>query len=121
MKPGEYFIEDKSIVANADRDQITISVSNTGDRPIQVGSHFHFFETNRALRFDREKALGMRLNIPAGTAIRFEPGQTHEVHLVGTAGSRIIYGFNGLVEGDLSDDSVVQAALQKVKDFVKHD
>ncbi|MBR0691825.1 urease subunit beta [Bradyrhizobium lablabi] len=88
MIPGEFFIKDGEIELNAGRKAITISVANTGDRPIQVGSHYHFFETNAALRFDRKKARGMRLNIPAGTAVRFEPGQTREVQLVAHAGKQ---------------------------------
>ena len=101
MTPGETFIKDGDIELNAGRKTVTLSVSNTGDRPIQVGSHYHFFETNPALRFDRKKARGMRLNIPAGTAVRFEPGQTREVTLVALAGKRTIYGFRQGVMGKL--------------------
>jgi urease subunit beta len=101
MKPGEYFLEDGEILANVDRQEITLEVSNQGDRPIQVGSHYHFFETNRKLQFDREKTLGMRLNIPSGTAVRFEPGQTHTVNLVSISGKAVIHGFNSLVEGSV--------------------
>ena len=101
MKPGEYFLRDSEIELNAGRATVTFSVDNTGDRPIQVGSHYHFFETNAALRFDRAKARGMRLDIPAGTAVRFEPGQTREVRLVALAGERVVHGFRGLVNGDL--------------------
>jgi urease subunit beta len=93
MIPGELFIKDGDIELNKGRKTVTLSVANTGDRPIQVGSHYHFFETNPALRFDRNKARGMRLNIPAGTAVRFEPGQAREVTLVALAGKRTIYGF----------------------------
>jgi urease subunit beta len=82
MKPGEYFLESEDISANVGRETVSISVTNTGDRPIQVGSHYHFFETNRKLVFEREKTLGMRLNIASGTAVRFEPGQTHTVHRI---------------------------------------
>jgi urease subunit beta len=101
MIPGEYLIRDGEITLNADRAAITLTVANTGDRPIQVGSHYHFFETNTALAFDRDQTRGYRLDIPAGTAVRFEPGQTREVHLVPFAGGRVISGFNGLVMGPL--------------------
>ncbi len=101
MIPGEYFIRDGEIELNAGRRTLTLSVSNTGDRPIQVGSHYHFFETNPALQFDRRKARGMRLDIAAGTAVRFEPGQTREVTLVALAGKRTVYGFRGDVMGKL--------------------
>jgi urease subunit beta len=101
MIPGELFIKDGDIELNKGRKTATLSVSNTGDRPIQVGSHYHFSETNAALKFDRKKARGMRLNIPAGTAVRFEPGQSREVTLVALAGSRTIYGFRGDVMGKL--------------------
>jgi urease subunit beta len=101
MIPGEMFIKAGEIELNAGRKTVTLSVTNTGDRPIQVGSHYHFFETNPALRFDRKKARGMRLNIPAGTAVRFEPGQTREVALVALAGKRTVYGFRQDVMGKL--------------------
>jgi urease subunit beta len=101
MYPGEMFIKDGEIELNAGRKTVTLSVINTGDRPIQVGSHYHFFETNPALRFDRKQARGMRLNIAAGTAVRFEPGQTREVTLVALAGIRTIYGFRQDVMGKL--------------------
>ena len=101
MIPGEFFIKDGDIELNKGRKTVTVSVSNTGDRPIQVGSHYHFFETNPALRFERKKARGMRLDIPAGTAVRFEPGQSREVTLVALAGKRAIYGFRGDVMGKL--------------------
>ena len=101
MIPGELFIKSGDIELNKGRKTATVSVSNSGDRPIQVGSHYHFFETNPALKFDRKKARGMRLNIPAGTAVRFEPGQSREVTLVALAGSRTIYGFRGDVMGKL--------------------
>jgi urease subunit beta len=97
MIPGEMFIQDGEIELNAGRKTVTLTVSNTGDRPIQVGSHYHFFETNPALKFERKKARGMRLNIPAGTAVRFEPGQTREVTLVALAGKRTVYGFRHAV------------------------
>jgi urease subunit beta len=101
MIPGEVITKDGAITLNADRTAITLEVANTGDRPVQVGSHYHFFETNEALSFDRERTRGFRLDIPAGTAVRFEPGQTREVELVPIAGARRIFGFNGLVMGAL--------------------
>ena len=114
MNPGEYFIDDPDavIVLNAGRDAIQVMVSNTGDRPIQVGSHYHFFEVNRALKFDRAAAYGMRLNIAAGTAIRFEPGEEKPVTLVAFAGNRIIHGHQGLVNGALDDPQIREGALQ---------
>src|SRR3954466_11422583 len=101
MIPGELFIRDGEIELNAGRTAIRLSVSNTGDRPIQVGSHYHFAETNPALAFDRAKARGMRLDIAAGTAVRFEPGQSRDVQLVELAGERSVYGFRGDVMGKL--------------------
>jgi urease subunit beta len=101
MIPGEMFIKDGDIELNKGRRGVTLAVSNTGDRPIQVGSHYHFFETNPALKFDRKKTRGMRLDIAAGTAVRFEPGQTREVTLVAVAGKRTIYGFRQDVMGKL--------------------
>ena len=103
MIPGEYLLGEGEIVANAGRRTIELVVANTGDRPIQVGSHFHFFEANRALRFDRAKAFGMRLNIPAGTAVRFEPGDEKRVTLVELAGAREVYGLNALTDGPAGD------------------
>jgi urease subunit beta len=93
MIPGEIITQDGEITLNAGRETVTVTVANAGDRPIQVGSHYHFFETNPALRFERAKARGMRLDIPAGTAVRFEPGQSREVTLVAFAGGRTVYGF----------------------------
>jgi urease subunit beta len=101
MIPGEMLIKDGNIELNNGRKTVTLSVANSGDRPIQVGSHYHFFETNPALKFDRKKARGMRLDIAAGTAVRFEPGQTREVTLVALAGKRAVYGFRGDVMGKL--------------------
>jgi urease subunit beta len=101
MIPGEMFIQDGEIVLNAGRKTVTLKVTNTGDRPVQVGSHYHFAETNPALRFDRHKARGMRLDIAAGTAVRFEPGQSREVTLVALAGKRVVYGFRQDVMGPL--------------------
>jgi urease subunit beta len=103
MIPGELFIEDGTVSLNADREVRTIEVANTGDRPIQVGSHYHFYETNTALRFDRESTKGFRLNIPAGTAVRFEPGQERSVELVALAGDRKVYGFNAKIMGKLGN------------------
>jgi urease beta subunit len=103
MKPGEYFVEKGEIELNAGRDTVRIIVANTGDRPIQVGSHYHFFETNSALQFDRDATKGYRLNIAAGTAVRFEPGQEREIELVAYAGDRNIFGFNGQVMGALNN------------------
>jgi urease subunit beta len=101
MIPGEIIPASGEITLNADRPAIALEVANTGDRPVQVGSHYHFAETNAALTFDREAARGMRLDIPAGTAVRFEPGQTREVRLVPYAGARVVYGFNQAVMGPL--------------------
>jgi urease subunit beta len=101
MIPGEYVLQEGEITLNADRQAIELDVANTGDRPIQVGSHYHFFETNPALAFDRASTRGYRLDIPAGSAVRFEPGQTRKVALVPYAGERHVYGFNGLVMGPL--------------------
>ena len=101
MIPGEYDIQPGEIELNAGRRTLCLTVANSGDRPIQVGSHYHFFETNDALLFDRDAARGMRLNIPAGTAVRFEPGQSREVELVELAGERKVYGFAGRVMGAL--------------------
>lgn len=101
MIPGEIFTAAGDIALNADRAAITLLVANTGDRPVQVGSHYHFAETNPGLSFDRAAARGMRLDIPAGTAVRFEPGQSREVHLIPYGGLRRVYGFNGAVMGDL--------------------
>ena len=104
MIPGEIFAAPGDIVLNEDRAAITLKVANTGDRPIQVGSHYHFAETNAALAFDRKAALGYRLDIPAGTAVRFEPGQTREVSLISYVGDRLVYGFNRAVMGALPED-----------------
>lgn len=103
MIPGELLVEDGEIELNAGRSTVTVTVANTGDRPIQVGSHFHFYEVNAALSFDREQAKGMRLDIPAGTAVRFEPGDEKSVTLVPYVGSREVYGFNARIEGALAD------------------
>jgi len=117
MKPGEYFLDenDGPILANVGRATRRVLVSNTGDRPIQVGSHYHFFETNRALAFDRAAAYGMRLNHPAGTAVRFEPGEEKEVELTVFGGGSIIHGCNGLTEGDLGDFATRERALDRAR------
>lgn len=121
MIPGEYFLDKGEMIANAGRKTITLRVSHTGDRPIQVGSHFHFFEVNRALRFERAKAFGMRLNIPAGTAARFEPGEEKEIRLVAFAGARHVFGLNSLTNGALDDEAVKAAALVRAveKGFIQ--
>jgi urease beta subunit len=117
MIPGEYFLRDEPVEINAGRPTVRLTVANRGDRPVQVGSHFHFFEANRALVFDREKAYGMRLNIAAGTAVRFEPGDTKEVELVALDGTREVHGLNGLIGGRLDDAGVRARALEAVRDF----
>ena len=117
MIPGEYFLHDDAIELSAGRATRRIEVANHGDRPVQIGSHCHFFEVNRYLVFDREAAYGMRLNLPAGTAVRFEPGDTREVELVALAGLRHVTGLNRLVEGDLDDAAVRAAALERAKKF----
>ncbi len=101
MIPGEILPKDGEIILNEGRETLVVEVSNSGDRPIQVGSHYHFYETNEALRFDRERTRGFRLDIPAGTAVRFEPGQTRTVALVAYGGKRVVHGFNGKVNGPL--------------------
>src|SRR5262245_36177764 len=117
MKPGEYLLASEPIELNAGRPTKRIDVSNRGDRPVQVGSHFHFFEVNRALAFDRAAAYGMRLNIAAGTAVRFEPGDTREVELVAIGGTREVYGLNRLVEGRLDDEKTRASALKAIERF----
>lgn len=116
MKPGEYFHDGPDLEINAGREAIKLKVTNTGDRPIQVGSHFHFFEVNRALSFDRAKAYGRRLDLLSGTAIRFEPGDVKEVPLIELEGERKVYGLNGLVGGQLDDPTVKQAAFRRLKE-----
>jgi urease beta subunit len=122
MRPGEYLLDQSAgeIEANVGRATVVLPIRHTGDRPVQVGSHFHFFEVNRALQFDRVSAYGMRLNIPAGTAVRFEPGEEKAVNLVAFAGARIVHGHNALVAGPLDDASVRESALQRLhtKGFV---
>lgn len=113
LPPGETLPSDDPVTLNAGRETTTVAVENTGDRPVQVGSHFHFFEVNPALSFDREATYGYRLDVPAGTAIRFEPGQTQFVDLVAVGGDRVIRGFGGLVNGPLDDDAVRERALER--------
>ncbi len=108
MIPGEYLLAEAEIEANAGRPTVRLTVANTGGRPIQVGSHFHFFEANKALRFERARAFGMRLDIPAGTAVRFEPGDEKVVQLVELAGAREVYGLNALTEGPAAGDRRAQ-------------
>lgn len=112
MIPGEYLLAEGDVIANEGRREIELEIANTGDRPIQVGSHFHFFEANRALRFDRAAAFGMRLNIPAGTAVRFEPGDTKKIKLVEIGGAKHVYGLNSLTNG-LADETTKPAALKR--------
>ncbi|KGR79702.1 urease subunit beta [Ureibacillus manganicus] len=104
MIPGEYILKEEDIICNEGKEIITISVTNMGDRPIQVGSHFHFYEVNEALQFNREEAYGKRLNVPAGAAVRFEPGDEKEIQLIDFAGERRVYGFNNKVDGALKSE-----------------
>ena len=118
MIPGEYFLADEPVIANFGREMVELEVANVGDRPIQVGSHFHFFEVNRSLRFDRARAFGMRLNIPAGTAVRFEPGDDKKVTLVALGGATQVYGLNGLTNGPANSfgaDGKKKAACEAAK------
>ena len=114
--PGEYILKEGPVEANSGKETVGLVVRNAGDRPVQVGSHFHFFEANRALLFEREKAFGMRLNIPSGTAVRFEPGQDKEIVLVSLGGERVVHGLNGLTEGALDDPSTGKSAIERAKD-----
>ena len=114
MQPGEYFISNEDIVANKGKQTKKINVINTGDRPIQVGSHTHFFESNKALRFSRQEAYGFHLNIPSGTSLRFEPGDSRDVELVEYGGKKIVFGFSGLVNGDLNLNK--EKAIQKARE-----
>jgi urease subunit beta len=113
--PGEYILSSDPVICNGNKKTVSITVHNTGDRPCQVGSHTHFFEVNKVLDFPREKAFGYRLNIPAGTSIRFEPGDSREVELCELGGKKIVYGFNGLTMGGLKSTVAKQAALEKAK------
>src|SRR5436309_9225466 len=119
MNPGEYFFDGDPIELNAGRRTCTLKVNNTGDRPVQIGSHFHFFEVNRALRFDRAAAYGMRLDLPAGTAVRFEPGEIKTVRLVALDGQRQVYGGSGLVMGALDDPKVRARSLERLEAWTK--
>ena len=116
VTPGEIILGQGDIVVFKGRQTVELIVANTGDRPIQVGSHCHFFEANRALRFDREKAYGFRLQVPAGTAVRFEPGEDKRVTLVSIGGNRVAYGINGLVNGRLDDATVKSKAMAAARD-----
>jgi urease subunit beta len=115
MIPGEYILSSEPVICNENRKTSKVTVKNTGDRPCQVGSHTHFFEVNRALEFPREKAFGYRLNIPAGTSVRFEPGDSKEVELCELSGKRICFGFNALTMGSMNTTVVKKAALEKAK------
>ena len=115
MIPGEYLLSPNPVICNENRKTEKITVKNTGDRPCQIGSHTHFFEVNKALDFPRQKAYGYRLNIPAGTSIRFEPGDSKEVELCELGGARIVYGFNALTMGGLTSSVVRNVALDKAK------
>ena len=115
LHPGEFIVEEGTVKLNEGTESIELTVSNTGDRPIQTGSPFHFFEVNKALEFDRKAAYGMRLDIPAGTAVRFEPGEKKTVRLIPIGGDRIGYGLNGLVNGKMDDENIKQAAFEKAK------
>lgn len=117
MKPGEYFLDEAAgpIQANVGRSTVRVLVKNTGDRPVQVGSHFHFFEVNRGLEFDRNQAYGMRLNIAAGTAVRFEPGEEKEIELTKYSGKRIVHGFSALVQGALDSQGMRDRAIESAR------
>ena len=115
--PGEYFISDEPVTANKGRKTVSVSVSNTGNRPVQVGSHAHFFEVNKALLFPRARAYGFHLNIPAGTSLRFEPGDTRQVELVEYGGRKTVYGFSGLVGGRLAAKKTQALRRAKAKEF----
>lgn len=115
MEPGEYFLGDEEIEINAGHRTVRLQVRNTGDRAVQIGSHYHFFEVNKALEFDRAAAMGMRLDIIAGTTLRFEPGDTREVELVEYTGRRRAVGFNGLVDGSVTSAAEVRPALERAR------
>ena len=116
MIPGEYFLSSEPIICNVGRKVTRVTVVNRGDRPVQIGSHFHFFEVNKQMEFDREKAFGMRLNIAAGTAVRFEPGEEKDVDLVEFGGHRKLYGFNNLVNGAGNDVEIKEEAVRKLSE-----
>jgi len=113
MIPGEYILATGDISANVNRTTVKMTVINTGDRPVQIGSHFHFFEVNKMMSFDRPKALGMRLNIPAGTAVRFEPGEEKKVELVAFGGKNIITGFSRLTDGNTNDKNIREQSFDR--------
>jgi urease subunit beta len=115
MIPGEYILSSEPVICNENRKTVKITVKNTGDRPCQIGSHTHFFEVNKALDFPREEAYGYRLNIPAGTSVRFEPGDSKEVELCELGGKRVSFGFNGLTMGSLKSTVVRNSALEKAR------
>lgn len=117
MIPGEYFFDGPDLELNAGRPVTTLEVNNTGDRPIQIGAHYHFFETNKALVFDRASAYGRRLDLPSGTSVRFEPGEVKEVRLVPYSGARVVHGFNALVEGRLDDLYTRTRSLKRCRDL----
>jgi len=119
MIPGEYILAKDPIDANVDRQTVELNVINQGDRPVQVGSHFHFFEVNRALKFERDEAFGMRLNIPSGVAVRFEPGDEKTVTLTTLVGKRTVFGLNNLTNGGLDEPEVKSAAIQKQRESVR--
>jgi urease subunit gamma/beta len=118
IQPGEYLISSGEIVLNEDKEVTTIQVINKGDRPVQIGSHYHFFEVNKELDFDRMQAYGKRLDIPAGTSVRFEPGSSKEINLIDFSGKRYMSGFNGLVEGFLDDENVKAKAMENLNKFL---
>lgn len=116
---GQIILADDPIIVNEGRETVELVVNNTGDRPIQVCSHYHFFETNTALKFDREKAFGLHLDVPAGTAVRFEPGESHKVTLVPYKGAQNLYGFMGMTMGNVNDPEVKKAAIEKMNAKLK--
>ncbi|MCJ2542519.1 urease subunit beta [Thermostichus vulcanus] len=118
LVPGELLLAEEPIQANVGRATVTLQVTNQGDRPIQVGSHFHFFEVNRALVFDRAASFGMRLNIPSGNAVRFEPGQTHQVTLVALGGKGLVHGFNNLTEGSVRSGTQKRLSLARLQEWM---
>lgn len=115
MIPGQIILAKQDVLCNKGKKTVSIEVKNIGDRPIQVGSHFHFFEVNKKLQFDRTKAVGMRLNIPSSTAVRFEPGESKQVILVEIGGKKVVYGHNALVNGSVADDASKQKAIENAK------
>ncbi|MFO0891298.1 MAG: urease subunit beta [Isosphaeraceae bacterium] len=116
MVPGEYMFDGEDLELNAGRTVVRLKVNNTGDRPVQVGAHYHFFEVNRALVFDRAKSYGMRPDLPSGTAVRFEPGEVKEVALIPYSGHRVVYGFNALVNGPLDDPYTREMSLKRCRE-----